>query len=98
MRKYIESERNQTPFEIPNKWRAQMNLVFAIGAKYSHFISAGWRGDERDHLVYMTRAVRLLGLSNTVMIISGPDLPLVQAVSGFQSASSRIFDYLLIIP
>jgi hypothetical protein len=89
MRKYIKSERNKTPFEIPNKWRAQMNLVFAIGAKYSHFISAEWRGAERDHLVYMTRAVRLLGMSNTIMLISGPDLQLVQAVSGSRLALSR---------
>lgn len=59
-----------------------MNLLFAIGAKYSHFIGAEWRGDERDHLIYMTRAVHLLGLKNTIMIISGPDLELVQAVSG----------------
>lgn len=58
-----------------------MNLLFAIGAKYSHLIDADWAGDERDHLVYMTRAVHLLGLKDTVMIISGPDLSLVQAVS-----------------
>jgi hypothetical protein len=58
-----------------------MNLLLAIGAKYSHLIAADWGGDDRDHLVYMTRAVHLLGLKNTVMIISGPDLSLVQAVS-----------------
>ncbi|KAI8938874.1 hypothetical protein NX059_004733 [Plenodomus lindquistii] len=42
-----------------------------------------WRammGDERDHLLYMTRGVHLLGLRNTVMIISGPNLNLVQAL------------------
>lgn len=57
-----------------------MNLLLAIGAKYSHLIGAEWRGDDCDHLIYMTRAVHLLGLKNTVMIISGPDLQLVQAV------------------
>jgi hypothetical protein len=57
-----------------------MNLLLAIGAKYSHLIGAEWRGDDGDHLVYMTRAVRLLSLKNTVMIISAPDLGLVQAV------------------
>lgn len=62
-------------------WRTQMNLLLAIGAKYSHLVGAEWRGDDRDHLLYMTRAVNLLGLKNTVMIISGPDLQLVQAVS-----------------
>jgi hypothetical protein len=42
-----------------------MNLLFAIGAKCSHLIGAQCRGDERDHLVYMARAVNLLGLKNS---------------------------------
>jgi hypothetical protein len=58
-----------------------MNLLLAIGAKYSHLIRADWRGDERDHLMYMLRATNLLGMKDTAMIISGPDLRLVQAVS-----------------
>lgn len=33
-----------------------MNLVFAIGAVYSHLIVADWRGDENDHLAYHSRA------------------------------------------
>ncbi|KAH7091380.1 fungal-specific transcription factor domain-containing protein [Paraphoma chrysanthemicola] len=78
-RKYMASIRKNEPYHVPQKWRAQMNLLFAIGAKYSHLINVDWAGDERDHLVYMTRAVHLLGLKNTVMIISGPDLSLVQA-------------------
>lgn len=78
--RYIESVKRNRPHQIPDKWRATMNLVFAIGAKYSHLIGAQWRGDERDHLVYMTRAVNLLGLKDTVMIISAPDLGLIQAV------------------
>lgn len=57
-----------------------MNLILAIGAKYSHLIGAKWRGDHRDHLIYMTRAVHLLGLKSTVMMISSPDLQLIQAV------------------
>lgn len=65
---------------LPDKWRARMNILFAIGAKYSHLIGADWKGDERDHLVYMTRAISLLGLKDTTMIISGPDLEVVQAV------------------
>jgi hypothetical protein len=62
-----------------------MNLIFAIGAKYSHLVGAKWKGDERDHLLYMTRAVRLLGLRDTLMIISAPDISTVQAVSNLQS-------------
>ena len=72
---------------MPDKWRAHMNLLFAIGAKYSHLIGAEWRGDERDHLVYMTRAMHLLGLKDIVMAISEPDLELVQAVRNTHLAS-----------
>lgn len=81
LRRFIESCKLNKAFQVPDKWRALMNLIYAIGAKYSHLIGADWQGDERDHLIYMTRAVHLLGLNNTVMIISGPDLVLVQAVS-----------------
>lgn len=57
-----------------------MNILFAIGAKYSHLTGAEWRGDQRNHLLYMTRAVHLLGLKDTIMVISGPDMELVRAV------------------
>ena len=81
-RRYIRSLKLKRPYHhIPDKWRATMNLLFAIGAKYSHLIGAEWRGDERDHLIYMTRAVQLLGLKDTVIFISAPSLDLVQAVS-----------------
>jgi hypothetical protein len=58
-----------------------MNLLFAIGAHYSNLTNADWAEDKCDHRVYMNRAVRLLGLKDTLMIISGPDLRTVQAVS-----------------
>lgn len=80
-RRYIESVKHKQEYQVPEKWRATMNLIFAIGARYSHLMEAEWRGDERDHLVYMTRAVHLLGMKNTVMIISGPNIALVEAVS-----------------
>jgi hypothetical protein len=80
-RRYIRTLSLGRPYFVPDKWRAIMNLLFAIGAKYSHLIAAEWRGDERDHLIYMTRAVHLLGLKDTVMFISAPNLDLVQAVS-----------------
>jgi hypothetical protein len=62
-----------------------MNLLFAIGAKYFHLTDADWKEDENNHLVYMTRALHLLSLGDTVMIISGPDLDLVQAVCTYCS-------------
>jgi len=80
-RRYIQSLRYRNPYQIPPQWRATMNLLFAIGAKYSHLIGAEWRGDERDHLVYMTRAVQLLGLKDTISFLAAPSLGRVQAVS-----------------
>ncbi|CAN9473366.1 unnamed protein product [Alternaria alternata] len=78
-RKYLSALRHNNAYQVPRKWRTQMNLLLAIGAKYSHLIGAAWRGNDGDHLVYMTRAMRLLSLENTIMIISAPDLGLVQA-------------------
>ncbi|KAF1915856.1 fungal-specific transcription factor domain-containing protein [Ampelomyces quisqualis] len=74
---YIHAQ--QKSVSTPAIWRAQMNLLFAIGAQYSHLINADWAEDERDHRIYMNRAVRLLGLKDTLVIISGPDLRTVQA-------------------
>ncbi|KAF2853841.1 hypothetical protein T440DRAFT_389569 [Plenodomus tracheiphilus IPT5] len=80
VRRYIMSIKSTQAFPIPDQWLTlSRNLLFAIGAKYSHLINADWQGDERDHLIYMTRAVHLLGLRDTVMIISGPNMNLVQA-------------------
>ena len=48
-------------------WLAILNLIFAIAAKYSHLVQAEWRGDERDHLVYFTRA-RMLGFNGETIL------------------------------
>ena len=50
----------------PN-WLAILNLIFAIAAKYSHLVQAEWRGDERDHLIYFTRA-RMLGFNGETIL------------------------------
>ncbi|EXJ64334.1 hypothetical protein A1O7_00670 [Cladophialophora yegresii CBS 114405] len=63
----------------PEKWLAIINLIFAIGAKYSHLINADWKGDERDHLIYFTRA-RLLTI-NSETIFQHPDLQMIQVLS-----------------
>ncbi|OAP59171.1 hypothetical protein AYL99_06469 [Fonsecaea erecta] len=62
----------------PEKWLAILNLIFAIGAKYSHLIKAEWKGDERDHLIYFTRA-RLLSM-NSETIFHHPDLQQIQVL------------------
>ncbi|KAJ5722541.1 hypothetical protein N7488_000576 [Penicillium malachiteum] len=58
------------------KWLAILNMIFAIGAKHSHLIEAPWRGEERDHLTYLTRA-RILSMNGDVLF-SHPDLQQVQ--------------------
>lgn len=74
-RKFMEGP-SASPGE---RWLAILNMIFAIGARYSHLIQAEWRGDERDHLVYFSRA-RLLSLNGNTMF-NHPDLQQVQ-VSG----------------
>ncbi|MCJ1245580.1 hypothetical protein MMC30_002784 [Trapelia coarctata] len=63
-------------------WLAILNLIFAIAAKYSHLVQAELRGDERDHLIYFTRA-RLLGMDSE-SILALPDLQRVQ-IAGLMS-------------
>lgn len=57
-------------------WLAILNLIFAIGAKYSRLIQADWGGEEGDDLTYFTRA-RLLGF-NTDSILDHAGLQSVQ--------------------
>ncbi|KAJ4992890.1 hypothetical protein SVAN01_01594 [Stagonosporopsis vannaccii] len=83
VRRFTFSLKQNRAFRVPDRWRALLNLVFAIGAKYSHLIGAEWQGPDRDHLVYMTRASHLLGMNDNVALTSGPDLSLVQATAVF---------------
>ena len=45
-----------------DSWLAILNLMLAIGSRYSHLIRAEWKGIEGDHLIYFTRA-RFLGFN-----------------------------------
>jgi Fungal specific transcription factor domain len=89
-RRFIEGSSS-----IPGlRWLAILNMIFAIGAKYAHLVQAEWRGDERDHLIYFSRA-RLLSLNGNT-IFNHPDLQQVQ-VSGliafYLLATSQINRY-----
>lgn len=76
----ISALKQHRPYSTPDRWLAILNLILAIGARYSHMAQAEWRADDRDHLVYMTRAMRLLErTSSNSDIVSVPDLLLVQA-------------------
>lgn len=60
----------------PERWLAILNLIFAIAAKYSHLVQADWRGDERDHIIYFSRA-RLLAITRD-SILEHADLQQIQ--------------------
>ena len=53
-RRFISSMKQNRAFQVPDRWRALLNLVFAIGAKYSHLAGTDWQGPDCDHLVYMS--------------------------------------------
>lgn len=59
-----------------DKWLAILNMIFAIAAKHAHLTQAPWRGEDNDHLVYLTRA-RILSMNGDVLF-SHPDLQQVQ--------------------
>lgn len=60
----------------PQKWLAIINMIFAIAAKLSHLIQAEWQADDRDHIIYFTRA-RLLSI-DTDTLFNHADLQSIQ--------------------
>jgi hypothetical protein len=60
----------------PHKWFAILNLIFAIGARYSHLAKTKPKGDEADDLMYFSRARLLVTSSETIFDL--PDLKTIQ--------------------
>ena len=81
-RSQVQNFFNNEQLTPGKSWLAILNLIFAIAAKYSHLVQAELRGDERDHLIYFTRA-RLLGMDSE-SILALPDLQRVQ-ITGLMS-------------
>lgn len=77
-RKYFEALRFGNAPRLNTKWQAILNLVFAIGAKYSHLVKPSWEADARDHLIYRARACSLSWNESSVK--QHPDLPQIQIV------------------
>ncbi|KAL5405047.1 hypothetical protein PMIN04_012442 [Paraphaeosphaeria minitans] len=75
-RKYFEALRHGSAPRLSAKWQAILNLVFAIGAKYSHLVKVNWQADERVHLIYQARASAFAWDENTLE--HHPDLPQIQ--------------------
>ncbi|KAJ6005482.1 hypothetical protein N7451_003426 [Penicillium sp. IBT 35674x] len=73
---FLDTSSRPDPARPGDKWLAVLNIIFAIGAKHAHLTNAAWRGEDNDHLVYLTRA-RLLSMNSDVLF-SHPDLQQVQ--------------------
>lgn len=66
---------------VSAEWLAILNLVFAIGTRHRFLLNAP-RGlgedQQREEVMYMSRAIRLLRPRSANLLTSSPDLPLVQ--------------------
>lgn len=71
-RTYFNALRYGLAPRLNTKWQAILNLVFAIGAKYSHLVKTSWRADEQDHVIYQARAQALA--VNPSILGQHPDL------------------------
>ncbi|KAF1963092.1 hypothetical protein CC80DRAFT_105298 [Byssothecium circinans] len=74
-RYFKTSQEGGTASRLNPKWQAIVNLIFAIGAKYTH-VNTGWQANHEDHLIYQARA-RSFGWNNTTLT-QHPDLPQIQ--------------------
>jgi hypothetical protein len=75
---YYRTAQPGAPMNTCPRWKAILNLVFAIGARFSHLINAENNVDGRDHLVYMSRAVHFLGIGSIETFVGPPDNSLIQ--------------------
>jgi hypothetical protein len=63
---------------FPHRWYAIVNLILAIGARFSHLVSAEWHTGILEETLYISRAYQLLGLDDTAVVLTCPDLSLTQ--------------------
>ncbi|KAJ4353103.1 hypothetical protein N0V95_003637 [Ascochyta clinopodiicola] len=77
-RKYFTALQNGNAPHLSPKWQAILNIVFAIGAKYSHLSKASWRAEHCDHIVYQARA-RAFGLNDRTLT-NHSDVPQIQSL------------------
>jgi hypothetical protein len=82
LRTFYQMDQRSGTLNVSYKWKAVLNLVFAIGARYSHLVSADWKAGDHDHFIYMSRAVHFLGLNKITTLVCAPEKHLIQ-VSNF---------------
>jgi hypothetical protein len=69
------------PVQVTSKWRAILNLVFAIAARYRSMtrVNEGFEGNRgNEDVTYMSRAIQLLAVESNAMLTQKPDIPLIQ--------------------
>jgi hypothetical protein len=78
---YYRSMRSGQSVAFSQKWYAIVNLILAIGSRFSRLINAEWSTDALEQTTYISRAYQLLGLNDTTLVLSSPDLPVIQVFS-----------------
>jgi hypothetical protein len=81
LHQYYNLIRSRQNIQCPQNWFALINLVFAIGAKFSHLIQADWRADALDHVTYISRAYQLMAMNDSAFGLSTPSLSSIQVGS-----------------
>ena len=76
--RWNESRKAKRLYQVPEEWQAMLNLALAIGAQYAHLIQAGGGTDERQDVIYMTRACRILHLDKIATSLPAPSLMFIQ--------------------
>jgi hypothetical protein len=79
---YFQSMRSAHVIDFPQRWYGIVNLVLAIGARFSRLINAEWHSNVTDENLYISRACQLLGLGDSSLVLTTPDLSLVQVCPG----------------
>jgi hypothetical protein len=83
------------PIQVASKWRAILNLVFAIAARYRAMTrgNGSFEGNrENEDVTYMSRAIQLLAIESNAIFTQKPDIPLIQV-----SACHGLFEHVLIV-
>jgi len=79
---YFQSMRSAHVINFPPRWYGIVNLVLAIGARFSRLINTEWHPNVTEEDLYISRAWQLLGLSDSTLVLTTPDLSLVQVCLG----------------
>lgn len=82
-----------TPYQVPDRWLATLNLILAIGAQHCSLVDeTGQRqkdqGIGREDVIYLSRALKLLRIDQAALLTSTPTPELVQV--SYRAAWSAI--------